>query len=151
MKKRMITALMTLGFLLIILSPAFGEVIILQLIKKTDLSVQDSRFLLSPSGTGQYPGYSFIYAGDVYNIGNKIGEFTASSTKTTYAGDDGWVMNYDIVLPLGGPVGEFISIRAARISADGSGHGTIYATSPALKSLIGYAVEMTGDTIYIPY
>ncbi|MGE0087810.1 MAG: hypothetical protein AB7S75_25645 [Desulfococcaceae bacterium] len=149
MKKRIITSLMTLCFVLIIFNPVFGEEILLQLIKKTDYSLQDSKFYESSSG--QYPGYALIYGGDVYYMGEKIGDFTANFTKTTYTGDNGRIINYDIIVPSGGSLAEFISVRANIISAKGPGHGTIYAASPAFKSLMGNNVEISEDIMRILY
>ena len=117
----------------------------MDLVKKTDSSRQDF-------GTGTYTAYTMIWAGDVKFVGNKIGDYTASVTKTTYTGSNGAIMNYDIVLPQGGSIGEFISIRTNHIATgSGSDKGIIYATSPAFKSFIGYSVVLSGDTMSILY
>ena len=145
MKKLMISSFMALCFLLIIISPAFaGDIITFQLIKKTDYSRQDF-------GSGTYTAYTMIWAGDVMYLGSKIGEYTASITRTTYAGSNGNITNYDIITPpQAGSIGEFISVRTTHITTgSGSDKGTVYAASPAFKSLMGKSVVMSGDTMTI--
>lgn len=141
----MISSFMTLSFLLITLIPAFAGQIDLQLVQKTNLLRQDF-------GSGTYTAFTMIWAGDVNYLGSKIGDYTASFTKTTYTGNNGSTTNYDIIIPQGGPIGEFVSIRTNHITTgSGSDKGTIYATSPAFKSFIGYSVVLSGDTMSILY
>jgi hypothetical protein len=61
-------------------------------------------------------------------------------------------MNYEIIIPSGGAIGEFISARTNHtVSGSGSDKWTIYATSPSWNSIMGSAVEITGDTMVITY
>jgi hypothetical protein len=145
MKKLMISLFMPLCFLTIILGPVFAGQIDLQLLQKTDYIRQDF-------GSGTYTAYSMLWAGDVFYMGNKIGDYTTSYSKTTYTGDNGSTRNCDIIIPTGGAIGEFISIRTNHITTgSGSDHGTIYAASPAFKSFIGYSVVKSGNTLSILY
>ncbi|MBI5590448.1 MAG: hypothetical protein HY881_08210 [Deltaproteobacteria bacterium] len=146
MKKMMFSYFITLSFLLFVLCPAFAAEINLDLAQKTDLLRQDF-------GSGTYTAFTMIWAGDVNYQGNKIGDYTASVTKTTYTGSNGWSMNYEIIIPTGGePIGDFVSIRTTHITTgSGSDKGIIYAASPKFKFLVGNEVTITGNTMNIHY
>ncbi|MBA4371418.1 MAG: hypothetical protein C0402_01005 [Thermodesulfovibrio sp.] len=103
-------------------------------------------------GSGSYTGYTFLWAGNVWYNGVHIGDFTANITKTTFTGYDGVVMNYDIIIPQGGAIAEFFSVRANHISTgSGAAKGIIYATSPAWSNMVGLPVNIYGDTLIITY
>jgi hypothetical protein len=146
MKKMIISCFMTLCFLLISLSPVFAGTIVLTLDKKTDYLRQGG------FTSGTYTAFTLIWSGDVNYLGSKIGEFTTSETKTTYTGINGTIMNYDIIIPAQGGIGDFVSVRANHITTgSGSDKGTVYATSPSLKAFIGSTVTIDGNAMTINY
>lgn len=144
MKKSMMVLLMSLCFMCVVVSPAFAAQLTLTLTKTTDYSRTDF-------GTGNFTAYTMVWAGDVYLSGSKIGDFTATLTKTTYTSSASPI-NYDIIVPSGGTIPDFISVKTSHIpTGNGYDHGSIYATSPALSSLIGKTVTMNGATMTIAY
>ncbi len=98
------------------------------------------------------PAYMMAWSGAVRFQGVKVGEFNSSFVKTTLTGSAGYVTQYDLVIPAGGPLPEFISIRTSHIvTGSGSDQGVIFATSPDLVPLIGSAVTMSGEIVTITY
>jgi hypothetical protein len=145
--KRHLFALIFAGFILILLAGTevlAGE-ISLGLSRNTDFARIDFGPITTLAST-------MIWAGDVLSGGNKIGEFTATQTKINY-GSNGSVLNYDLTIPTGDAIPEFISLRTNRVisgtvTAD---KGIIYAASPAFKDFIGLAVYMNGNDLRIVY
>jgi hypothetical protein len=145
-KRRLITLIFA-GLILFLLAGTevlAGE-LSLTLSKKTDFARADF-------GPVSYPAYTLVWAGDVLYGTSKIGEFTATLTRINY-GSNGSVLNYDLTIPSGETIPEFISIRTNRVTAGGvsTDKGTIYASSPVLKDFIGFAVYLEGDTMRIIY
>jgi hypothetical protein len=145
--KKHVVALFFAG--LILFSLAVGEVLAgelsLALSKKTDFARIDFGPLSSPA-------YNLVWAGDVLNGGSKIGEFTATLTKINY-GTNGTVLNYDLTIPFGDIIPEFLSIKTNRVVA-GTGSvekGIVYAGTPVLKGFIGSAAYLEGDNLRIVY
>jgi hypothetical protein len=140
----MISSFMTFCFLFIILSPSFAADLTLTLAKKTDYSRQDF-------GTGTYTAYTMVWAGDVTYLGSKIGDYTATITKTTYTSAAASI-NYEIIIPTGEAIPDSVSVKTAQISTgSGSEKGIIYAATPNFKALVGSNVIKTGDTMIISY
>ena len=140
----MISLFMTFCFLFILLSPSFATDLTLTLDQKTDLIRQDF-------GTGTYTAFRMLWAGDVKYQGSKIGDFTASVTKTTYTAT-AWSMNYELIIPTGGPIPDSVSVRSTRIlTGSGSEKGIIYAATPNLKAIVGSNITITGNTMVISY
>ncbi len=138
-------AVVSVAITSLLVGTAFSAELDLTLSSKTGFSRTDF-------GTGTYTAYTMVWAGDVLNGATKIGDFTATLTKTTYTGENGYAINYDIMVPGGGPLAEFVSVRTNHIvSGAGSDKGVIYAASPVLKDLIGVPVTMDGDTMRITY
>jgi hypothetical protein len=115
----------------------FAAELSLSLSKKTDFARTDFGPVSSPACT-------LIWAGDVLYGGNKIGEFSATLTKIKY-GSNGTILSYDLMIPSGDTILEFISPRTNRfiptggVSAD---KGIIYAASPVFKDFIGHVVYL---------
>jgi hypothetical protein len=96
--------------------------------------------------------YMMVWSGDVQYQGTVVGEFNAVLTKTTTTGTHGYATQYDFVLPGAGAIGEYVSIRTNHVvTGSGADHGTVIATSPALKMLLEATVVMTGDSVTITY
>jgi hypothetical protein len=112
-------------------------------------------------GTGAHPASTTVYAGDVLLNETKIGLFTATQTRTTYTGIKGDIVNYDIIVPLGGfngldSLGDFFSVRTNRIATGVPSPATIdtgiiYAASHPFRALVGLEVHMAGNTLTISY
>jgi hypothetical protein len=154
MKKHLMATAIVLCISVFGLSAAFAAELDLQLDTKTNS--QQTTF-----GTGAYPATTTVYAGDVYLGESKVAQFTATSTKTSYTGINGYVVDYEIIVPLSGftgldYLGDFFSVKTNRIytgviSPASIDHGIIYAASPALKALIGLEVQIEGNTLKIMY
>jgi hypothetical protein len=154
MKKHLMFTAIVLCISALGLGRAFADELVLQLVVKTNN--QTTTF-----GTGSYPATTTVYAGDVYLGRSKVAEYTATSTKTSYTGINGYGVDYEIIVPLSGftgldYLGDFISVKTNRIytgviSPASIDHGIIYAASPALKGFIGLEVKIEGDTLKIIY
>jgi hypothetical protein len=99
---------------------------------------------------GSGNAFTETWTGDVLFEDAKIGEYTGVVTRTIFSSLE--AVQYDIMIPYAGSLGDFISIRMNR-STEGSygsdnvnSHGVIYAASPNCKSLIGLSVTITGNT-----
>lgn len=96
--------------------------------------------------------YTMVWCGDVTLKGKKVGEFTASLTKTNKTGANGAVQQYDVIIPDMNPIADFFSIRTNHIvTGAGADHGVVFATSPEYKFLNGATVEMKGKTTRIAW
>lgn len=154
MKKSLVVTAIALFFSVFGLSAAFAGEIDLELLKQTETSQ-------TAFGTGSHPASITVYAGDVLFMGTKIGQFTATQTRTTWTGIKGDIMEYDIIVPVGGfngldSLGDFISIRTNHIATGVLNPptvdtGVIYAASAPYKSLMGLTVQMAGTTLKIMY
>ena len=154
MKKHLMATAIVLCISVFGLGAAFADEVDLQLVVGTNN--QTTTF-----GTGSYLATTTVYAGDVYLGESKVAQFTATSTKTSYTGINGYVVDYEIIVPLSGftgldYLGDFFSVKTNRIytgviSPASIDHGIIYAASPALKALIGLEVEIVGPTLKIMY
>ena len=92
--------------------------------------------------------YQMVWSGNVLYTGVVIGEYNTVLIKTTSTGNHGAIFQFDLVFPGGGPIGEFLSIRANQISTgSGSATGMVFAASPGLKSLVGWTFNMNGDDV----
>jgi len=154
MKKGLMVTTIALCLSVFGLSAAFAAEIDLELVKQTGTS--QTNF-----GAGPNPASITVYAGDVLFLGTKIGQFTATQTRTTWTGIKGDVMEYDIIVPQGGfngldSLGDFFSIRTNRIATGVLNPptvdtGVIYAASAPYKLLMGLSVQMAGTTLKIMY
>jgi hypothetical protein len=154
MKRLLLVTAIALCLLAFGMSTAFAAELDLQMVVGTNN--QTTTF-----GTGSYLATTTVYAGDIYYEGSKLAQFTATSTNTSYPSMNGWVVDYEIIVPLSGftgldYLGDFFSVKTIRkytgiISPASIDRGIIYAASPALKSLIGFEVEILGDTLKIYY
>ena len=154
MKKSLMVTAIVLCFSVFGLGAAFAAEIDLQLVKQTETSQ-------TSFGTGSHPASIAVYAGDVLYLGAKIGQFTATQTRTTWTGIKGDIMEYDIIVPVGGfngldSLGDFFSIRTNHIATGVLNPptvdtGVIYAASATYKALMGLAVQMAGSTLKIMY
>ncbi len=154
MKKRLMFTAIALCISVLGLGTALAGELDLQLVVGTNN--QTTTF-----GTGSYPATTTVYAGDVYLGTSKVAQFTATSTKTSYTGINGFVVDYEIIVPLSGftgldYLGDFFSVKTNRIytgviSPASIDRGIIYAASPALKGLIGLEVQIEGNTLKIMY
>ncbi len=96
--------------------------------------------------------YTMVWCGDVKLDVDKVGEFTGSVTKTNLTGENGWIMQYDVIIPHKQPIADFFSFRTNHIvTDDGADHGVVFVTSSDYKFLIGATVEMDGDITKISW
>ncbi len=145
MRTGVLAAMISICLSLVGTGSAVAGEIDLQLIYRTGIERNDF-------GTGSHSAYTTIQAGDVYLSGTKIGDFTVTLTATTYTGANGLLMQYDLLIPGSGPIAEFLAARANQITTGStSGHGIIYAASPAFKAAIGLEVVIAGNTFKILY
>lgn len=113
--------------------------------KNTSQIVVELSHRLDYARTDFNHAYTMVWAGEVNFGGKKVGEFTATMTKTTRTGQNGAITQYDILIPESGPIAEFFSVRTNHIvTGAGSDHGLVFAASPKYKFLIGAAVQMEG-------
>jgi hypothetical protein len=147
MNKRHLFAIIFAGLIILMVgSQVHAAELSLSLSKKTDFARTDFGPISSPA-------YTLIWAGDVLYGGNKIGEFSATLTKINY-GSNGTILSYDLMIPSGDTIPEFISVRTNRVTPSGgvsADKGVIYAASPAFKDFIGHAVFLNGDNMKILY
>lgn len=142
-KTWLITAVISIALISLFAGAAFAAEAIL-------LLDQTSPLVRTEFGGGA--AYTMIWGGDVWFNGTKIGDFTGNMSKTVYTGYNGAIINYDIVIPISGAIGEFISVRTNHISTgSGSAKGIIYAASPAWSYMVGLPVDIFGDTLIITY
>ncbi|MFX0139896.1 MAG: hypothetical protein ACFFDN_40015 [Candidatus Hodarchaeota archaeon] len=140
-KKFILTFILTICISFILSSSSSAGEISLDLIRTTDYS-----------RTNFDEAFIMVWAGDVKYLGNTIGDFTAVLTKTTHTGTNGSIIQYDLIIPGSGKIGDFISIRANHIvTGSGADHGLVYATSPAYKFLVGATFEKEGDKAKIKW
>ena len=79
--------------------------------KNTSQLVVELSHRLDYARTDFNHAYTMVWAGEVNFGGKKVGEFTATMTKTTRTGQNGAIIQYDIIIPEGGPIAEFFSVE----------------------------------------
>ncbi len=145
MKKMCIRMVFCLALVLLTAGVGVADTITVELENTTIVFMNEF-----PNSTLPY-AYTRAWSGDVKMGESVVGEFTASYTSNTDTGSNGYVVNYDVVVPNANPrlIAEFLSIRT--VNKMFAGKGMVYATSPGFLFLLNASVTIDRETMAISY